>query len=104
LECSGAPAAARIGLEAIRKQGVYTQIGLFNKPFEVNFEHAYKELSVSGSFSQRWTAWETRSGSSGRVPSVRHLSSRTLCRWSPGGRHSQSSRAGKRGKVVFDIG
>jgi len=90
LECSGAPAAARIGLEAIRKQGVYTQIGLFNKPFEVNFEHAYKELSVSGSFSQRWTAWETRS--------------RTLCRWSPGGRHSQSSRAGKRGKVVFDIG
>lgn len=59
LECSGAPEAARTGLEVIKKQGVYTQIGLFGKPFEINFEKiAYKELQVSGSFSQRWTAWE----------------------------------------------
>ncbi len=60
LECSGAPAAARSGFEVIKKQGVYTQIGLFGKPFEINFETiAYKELTVSGSFSQRWTAWKT---------------------------------------------
>jgi L-iditol 2-dehydrogenase len=60
LECSGAPAAARSGFEVIKKQGVYTQIGLFGKPIEINFETiAYKELSVSGSFSQRWTAWKT---------------------------------------------
>jgi L-iditol 2-dehydrogenase len=59
LECSGAPEAARVGLEVIKKLGVYAQIGLFGKPFEINFETiAYKELSVSGSFSQRWTAWE----------------------------------------------
>jgi L-iditol 2-dehydrogenase len=63
LECSGAPAAARTGLEAVRKMGVYAQLGLFNRPFELNFEQiAYKELSVSGSFSQRWTAWETGLG------------------------------------------
>jgi len=59
LECSGAPEAARMGLDAIKKQGVYAQIGLFGKPFELNFERiAYKELRVSGSFSQIWTAWD----------------------------------------------
>jgi L-iditol 2-dehydrogenase len=59
LECSGAPEAARSGLEVIKKQGRFAQIGLFGKPIELNFEAiAYKELSVSGSFSQRWTAWE----------------------------------------------
>jgi L-iditol 2-dehydrogenase len=59
LECSGAPEAAKAGLEVIKKQGTYAQIGLFGKPIEINFETiAYKELSVSGSFSQRWTAWE----------------------------------------------
>lgn len=60
LECSGAPEAARMGLEVVKKRGWYTQIGLFGKPFEVNLETiAYKELQVTGSFSQRWTAWET---------------------------------------------
>ena len=58
LECSGAPEAARTGLEVIKKQGVYAQLGLFGKPFELNFEQiAYKELRVTGSFSQIWTAW-----------------------------------------------
>jgi L-iditol 2-dehydrogenase len=59
LECSGAPEAARTGIRAVKKRGVYTQIGLFGKPLEINFEDiAYKELQVSGSFSQRWVAWE----------------------------------------------
>lgn len=60
LECSGAPEAARIGFDVVKKRGVFTQIGLFGKPFEINFEAiAYKELKVGGSFSQHWTAWET---------------------------------------------
>lgn len=60
LECSGAPEAARTGIQIVKKRGVYTQIGLFGKPFEINFETiAYKELQVGGSFSQRWIAWET---------------------------------------------
>jgi L-iditol 2-dehydrogenase len=59
LECSGAPEAVRVGLEVIRKRGVFMQIGLFGKPFEINFETiAYKELQVGGSFSQRWKDWE----------------------------------------------
>jgi len=60
LECSGAPEAARTGIKLVKKRGVYTQIGLFGEPFEINFEAiAYKELRVGGSFSQRWIAWET---------------------------------------------
>ena len=60
LECSGAPAAAELGLTLVRKGGKYTQIGLFGRPIEIDFEKiAYKELTVKGTFSQRWTAWHT---------------------------------------------
>jgi len=59
LECSGAGAAAATGLELARKQGKYTQIGLFGKPVTLDFERiAYKELKVTGTISQRWTAWK----------------------------------------------
>lgn len=59
LECSGAPAAARLGLEITRRGGQYTQIGLFPGPFELSFDQiAYKELRVTGSLGQRWTSWE----------------------------------------------
>jgi L-iditol 2-dehydrogenase len=59
IECSGVPVAARTGLDLIRKGGRYTQIGLFGKPITIDFEKiAYKELRVTGSFAQRWTAWK----------------------------------------------
>ena len=59
LECSGAGPAAALGLELARKQGKYTQVGLFGKPITLNFEQiAYKELKVTGTLSQRWTAWK----------------------------------------------
>jgi len=58
-ECSGAPKAANFGLDAVRKQGKYTQIGLLGRPIEVDFEKiAYKEIKLTGSFSQKWTDWE----------------------------------------------
>lgn len=58
LECAGAPAAARLGLEATRRGGRYTQIGLFSGPFELAFDRiAYKELHVTGALGQRWTSW-----------------------------------------------
>jgi len=58
-ECSGSPKAVDFGLYKVRKQGKYTQIGLFGKPIEVDFEKvAYKEIKLTGSFSQKWTAWE----------------------------------------------
>jgi L-iditol 2-dehydrogenase len=58
LECSGVPAAAVLGLELVKKQGKYTQIGLFGRPFPVDFEKiAYKEIQVTGSLSQHWVSW-----------------------------------------------
>lgn len=59
LECSGAPAAARLGLLATRRGGQYNQIGLFSGPFELDFDLiAYKELRVTGALGQKWTAWQ----------------------------------------------
>jgi L-iditol 2-dehydrogenase len=58
-ECAGAPAAARLGLEVTRRQGQYTQVGLFSGPFALAFDQiAYKELRVTGSLGQRWPAWQ----------------------------------------------
>jgi L-iditol 2-dehydrogenase len=59
LECAGVPTAARLGLEATRRGGQYTQVGLFPGPFELKFDLiAYKELRVTGSLGQRWTSWQ----------------------------------------------
>jgi L-iditol 2-dehydrogenase len=59
LECSGVPSAAEMGLTLVKKMGRYTQIGLFGRPIEIDFEKiAYKELKVAGTFSQKWTAWK----------------------------------------------
>jgi L-iditol 2-dehydrogenase len=59
LECSGVPEAAVLGLELVKKQGKYTQIGLFGRPFPIDFEKiAYKEIEVTGSLSQHWVSWK----------------------------------------------
>ncbi len=58
LECSGVPAGARLALNLVRRRGQYTQVGLFGRPFEIDFELiAYRELRVTGSLGQKWTAW-----------------------------------------------
>ncbi|RLE11636.1 sorbitol dehydrogenase [Candidatus Aerophobetes bacterium] len=59
LECSGSPSGANLGLKLIRKKGKFTQMGLFGRPIEIDFEQiAYKELKVTGFFSHNWTSWE----------------------------------------------
>ncbi|HEX9116134.1 MAG TPA: zinc-binding dehydrogenase [Anaerolineae bacterium] len=61
LECSGAPAAVRLGIAATRRRGQYTQIGLPASAFDLDFSQiAYKELRVTGALGQYWPAW-TRS-------------------------------------------
>ncbi len=58
-EGAGAPVAARLLLEMVRKSGKFTQVGLMGKPFEIDWERiAYKELKVTGMFSQNWRDWE----------------------------------------------
>ncbi|MCL4514874.1 MAG: zinc-binding dehydrogenase [Firmicutes bacterium] len=59
LECSGNEAGAALGLELVRRQGRYTQIGLFGKKIQLDFERiCYKELKVTGSIGSVWTSWD----------------------------------------------
>ncbi len=58
LECSGSTAGARLGLELVRKRGKYTQLGLFGRRIEIDFELiAFKEIAVTGSISQHRPSW-----------------------------------------------
>ena len=58
LECSGHPSGAALALKLVRKQGKYTQVGLFGSPVEVDLEAvAVKELRFTGSFGQQPTSW-----------------------------------------------
>ncbi|TVR34038.1 MAG: alcohol dehydrogenase [Spirochaetaceae bacterium] len=58
LECAGAAAAVDSGLNLIRKQGQFIQVGLFGKPISVNFEKiCFKELRVSGSLGSKRSSW-----------------------------------------------
>lgn len=59
LECSGSPEAVKEALGVIKKKGFFTQIGLFGKPFELNFEtFVFKEITLQGSISHHWPAWD----------------------------------------------
>ncbi len=59
IECAGAAAAIDLALEAVRKRGKVSLMGLPGRRVEVDLEKiAYKELRVSGGIGQRRTAWE----------------------------------------------
>ena len=58
LECSGSPYAVDAGLNAIKKRGWFTQIGLPGKKIEFDIEKiCYKELHFSGSLGSRNASW-----------------------------------------------
>lgn len=58
LECSGSEAAAKSCLELLRRQGKYTQIGIFGRPISFDLDRVlYGEIKLIGSFSQKYTAW-----------------------------------------------
>jgi L-iditol 2-dehydrogenase len=59
LECAGAQSAAAMGLKMVCKRGKYTQMGLFGKPIEIDFETvAFKEINVEGFVSQHNPSWK----------------------------------------------
>jgi len=63
LECSGVPAAARMGIAMLRRGGNYCQIGLFGKPLEFELEQlAYKEITATGSIGSKYSSWKTALG------------------------------------------
>ena len=58
LECTGHPSGAALALKLVRKQGKYTQVGLFGAPVEFDLEAvAVRELRFTGSFGQQPTSW-----------------------------------------------
>lgn len=58
-ECSGAGIATRLGIEAVKKQGQFVQIGLAGKPMELLFDRiCYKEIRVTGSLGSIWSSWK----------------------------------------------
>jgi L-iditol 2-dehydrogenase len=85
LECSGVPAAARMALDLVRKRGKYTQVGLFGKPIEIDFEKiAFREIVVNGTVSQRRPAWKRTLGlmERGVIRNERLISHELpLCEW-----------------------
>lgn len=58
-ECSGKQGGAEACLQALRKQGKYTQIGIFGSPVTIDMDQfLYKEIRMTGSFSQKYSAWK----------------------------------------------
>jgi L-iditol 2-dehydrogenase len=58
-ECSGAGPAARQGINVLRKGGKYTQVGLFGRPIQIDFDQvALKQLKITGVFSSNWRGWD----------------------------------------------
>lgn len=59
LECSGNERAAADCLTLLRRQGKYTQIGIFGKPVLLDLDRVlYGEIQMTGSFSQKHTGWK----------------------------------------------
>jgi len=102
LECSGKQDAARLGLELLKKQGKYTQIGIFGSPVNVDLDLlVYKEIKATGSFSQKWTAWREaiRFASLGKIKAkslITHIL--PLDRWREG---FEKFESGEAIKVIF---
>lgn len=58
LECSGVGKATDSALSIVRKQGQFTQIGLFGKPITIDFDKiCYREVRVTGSLGSKWSSW-----------------------------------------------
>ena len=58
IECAGNDQAVRSGIDALRKQGQYLQLGLLGRDMQLRFDTlAYKELRVTGSISSRDVSW-----------------------------------------------
>ncbi|MDD5482867.1 MAG: alcohol dehydrogenase catalytic domain-containing protein [Kiritimatiellae bacterium] len=59
IECSGAEAAASLCLKTLRREGIFTLVGIGGRPVQFDLDRIlYKELRVAGSFSQKYSGWE----------------------------------------------
>ena len=59
-ECAGVEASVKLCLNSLRKQGIYSQIGLFGKEISINMdEFLFKEIQITNSFASERSSWET---------------------------------------------
>ena len=59
IEFSGAGASVRAGLDVVRKEGAFTQVGMFGRNIEIPMDTIVrKELKVTAGFSQAMSTWE----------------------------------------------
>jgi L-iditol 2-dehydrogenase len=103
VECSGAAAAAGAAIQLVRKRGRYTQMGLYGKPIPFDLEKvALKEIRLTGSFAQKWSAWKRALSLMGKnMVDLKSLISGTfpLARWE----QAFDKLNGKQGiKIILD--
>jgi len=59
VECAGAAASLATCLKTVRKQGTVVQVGIYSKPFQVDFNQiVMNELQVYGVYAYVWSSWE----------------------------------------------
>jgi len=59
LECSGAEEAVELGVNLLRREGKYTQIGLFKDKVTLDMDPIiFKEIKMLGAYAHRWSSWE----------------------------------------------
>jgi len=105
-ECSGHSEGAGLGLRLARREGHYTQVGLFGESPRLDFDTTIvaRELTIRGSFGQRPTSWDRALAllADGVVdPGALITHVLPLEDWEEG---FDICRSGCAGKVVFDTG
>jgi L-iditol 2-dehydrogenase len=59
LECSGSEGAVAMGLGLLKREGKYTQIGLFKDKVCVDMDPLiFKEIKCFGAYAHKYSAWE----------------------------------------------
>ena len=58
VECAGAAASLATCLQTVRKEGTVVQVGIYSKPFQVDFDQiVMNELQVYGVYGFVWSSW-----------------------------------------------
>jgi L-iditol 2-dehydrogenase len=59
LECSGSEDAVGMGVDLLKREGKYTQIGLFKDRVSVDMDPLiFKEIKFFGAYAHKYSAWE----------------------------------------------
>jgi L-iditol 2-dehydrogenase len=58
-ECAGVAASAKTCLESLRKQGLYSQVGVFGKEIPMDMDKfLFKEIQITNNYASERSSWE----------------------------------------------